>query len=617
MAQEKEDRPGVAGRKSGETSEESNSSKRTTTATSRPILREVESAGSAVVETAAPGKRHEQYLIGMRTAPGGQPVAGSHHSMDEVVEYLGRQENVEVLRRIKLGGARPFTAGAHSVDEVVVARIDESKAQRLRDIAPPHLIVERDSLLQCADYISKPTHSALIGTLLPLRPIATGLSIRVIGEHDQPLARAAVVIDAGGLPAQALTDEAGTARITFFGGSVESIQTLFVRAPANHWDRLIRSPRLSTGNNTVRLRPISELYPSFPAEKLLGWGQRILGLEPVLSGRFTGKGVKVGVIDSGCDNTHPLLRQVTQGKDFTAGAAEASWAQDPLSHGTHCSGIINAASTGQGTVGCAPEAELHVFKVLPDGRVSDLLSALDECIQRELDLINISAVADGPSLLLSQKLQEAWRKGIACIVAAGNNGYGPPPFPATLSGVMTVAAVGKLKEFPVDSSHVLSVIPQLIGEDEIFPASFGSVGPHVDLSAPGVAIVSTVPGGGYAAGDGTSAAAAHVTGLAALVLAHHPLFRDGHLAARSEHRVQALLELIRASCVPRFMDPLRAGAGVPDLRRIPVGQSFAIGLLSSDGADGIATPSTSWPMAAVPMPLQGWPAWLPLRAAGF
>jgi subtilisin family serine protease len=390
---------------------------------------------------------------------------------------------------------------------------------------------------------------------------------------------------------------------------MEAIRALFIRSAANHWDRLIPAPRLSSGVNTVRLRPLSEFYPNFPTARLLGWGQRVMGLDPT-AGRFSGSGVRIGMIDSGCDTSHPLLRHVTQGKDFTNGGTDASWAQDLLWHGTHCAGIINAADTGQGIVGCAPAAELHVFKVIPEGRVSDLLAAVDECIERDLDLINISVVTDEFSELLSQKLQEARQKGIACIVAAGNTG-GALAFPAMLSGVMAVAAVGKLKEFPADSSHVLSVVPQLIGSDDIFPANFSGAGLQVAVSAPGVAIVSTVPGGGYAAADGTSAATAHVTGLAALVLAHHPVFQDGGFRVRSEQRVQALFELIRASGVPHFPDPQRGGAGVPDLTRIPGGQSFTMGLFS-DGPERVAMPRY-WPVTP-----QGWPTWLPARppAAG-
>jgi len=216
-------------------------------------------------------------------------------------------------------------------------------------------------------------------------------------------------------------------------------------------------------------------------------------------------------------------------------------------------------------------------------------------------------VSEEFSELLAQKLQEARQKGIACIVAAGNSG-GPLAFPAALPGVLAVAAVGKLKEFPTDSSHVLSVIPQLIGSDDMYPANFSGRGPQVAVSAPGVAVVSTVPGGGYAAADGTSAAAAHVTGLAALVLAHHPLLQEGAFRMRSEQRVNALFELIRASAVPRFPDPLRGGAGVPDLSRIPGGQSFAMRPSFADNAERVAM-GTYWPLA-----VQGWPTWPPTRA---
>src|SRR6267154_1767269 len=148
-------------------------------------------------------------------------------------------------------------ADGRSVSEVVVAKIEEDKAQRLRTAAPPHLIIERDSALACADYLSLPARVAPIGTL-------------------------------------------------------------FIRSAANHWDRLISAPRLSSATNTVKLRPLSESYPSFPSARLLGWGQRLMGVDPI-GGRFTGSGVRIGIIDSGCDNTHPLLRHVTRGKDFTTG----------------------------------------------------------------------------------------------------------------------------------------------------------------------------------------------------------------------------------------------------------------------------------------------------------
>ena len=114
----------------------------------------------------------------------------------------------------------------------------------------------------------------------------------------------------------------------------------------------------------------------------------------------------------------------------------------------------------------------------------------------------------------------------------------PLQFPAVLPAVITVGAIGKLREFPPDPCHAYAVMPELIGNGGLFPAAFTGVGPHVAVGAPGVAVLSSVPGG-YAALDGTGIAAAQVTGMAALILAHHPLFQ-GPLKARSEQRVSAL-----------------------------------------------------------------------------
>jgi subtilisin family serine protease len=110
-------------------------------------------------------------------------------------------------------------------------------------------------------------------------------------------------------------------------------------------------------------------------------------------------------------------------------------------------------------------------------------------------------------------------------------------------------------------------VPGLVAGN-MFSAKFTCFGPQVAIAGPGVAIISTVPGGGYAAWDGTSMATPHITGMGALLLAHHPLLRAG-AAARNEQRVVQLFNLLTNAGVRYLGDPTREGAGLPDLQRVP------------------------------------------------
>jgi subtilisin len=135
-------------------------------------------------------------------------------------------------------------------------------------------------------------------------------------------------------------------------------------------------------------------------------------------------------------------------------------------------------------------------------------------------------------------------------------------FPAWLPTVLGVGALGQLGTYPPDSYHATQVqgVPS---PDGLFPARFSASGPGVDVFAPGVAVVSTVPAGPLAAVDGTSVAAAHVTALAALVLAHHPEFRDGY-RVRGADRVDRLRQIIIATSRPMMLGDPRYVAGLPD-----------------------------------------------------
>jgi subtilisin family serine protease len=205
---------------------------------------------------------------------------------------------------------------------------------------------------------------------------------------------------------------------------------------------------------------------------------------------------------------------------------------------------------------------LHVLKVLPGGRFSDLIAALDECIERELDLVNVGVCGDQASELVALKFAEARQKGVACIAAAGGSGR-QGALSAVPPGALAVSAVGKLGEFPPDTYHTQMAVGRPAGAEGLFMPRSSNDAPPGGVCAPGVAIVSTVPDGGYAARDGISVAAAHITGLAAVLLAHHPLFQ-GLYRTRGEDRTTALFETIRTSS-----ERSRLSAALSGLQQFP------------------------------------------------
>jgi subtilisin family serine protease len=277
--------------------------------------------------------------------------------------------------------------------------------------------------------------------------------------------------------------------------------------------------------------------------------------------------VRIAIIDSGADVTHRNLRHVKQGVDVPRGDGDG-WKQDPIGHGTHCAGIIAAGhADGFGIRGIAPEAELHILKVMPEGHVDDLIKALQYCMQNDTDIVCCGIGAVGaPNSAIAALLEpffiKAREMGIACIVPAGNTAT-PVQYPACSPNVLTVAAVGRFSEFPADSYHTTVAIPPASPEG-IFLTRYSCWGPEIGLAGPGVAVVSTVPENAFAAWDGTSMAASHVAGLAALVLAHNLDFQTT-FAGRNAARVDHLFNVLVQSAQPIALgDRMRVGASLPN-----------------------------------------------------
>ena len=523
--------------------------------------------GSDSSEAGTLARRKRHYLVAARVLPG---LAAS--PANAIHESLKQMDDVEILRRLRPKGFKGLGAAVQpGAQEIIVVRMDDQRAEALRQSAPPHVVIEEDARLETGlslfpAFLAAPRSSRMA----PAQRRRREVQFQVLGERDQPLAGAGVTVLGRSFGALAITDQAGAASVAILDAEadLDDVGAVYVQPAADHWECFMQRPILNPAEtNVIRLRPLSLPDANKPAvEKQPAWGRELMGLDRPAAG-LTGAGVRIGLIDSGCDNSHPLLRHVAKGVDLTRGNGAKDWTRDEIGQGTHCAGII--AGTGdpaQAVSGIAPGAEIHVFKLSPGGRFSDLIEALDQCIEAQIDIVHLGVNANQVSELVARKIIEARLRGVACIAASGDEG-GPVQFPGGVPGVLCVSAVGRIGEFPADTRHALTATPELIGPAGIFATNFSGAGPQLGVCAPGVAVISSVPGGGLAARDGSAIAAAHVVGLAALVLGHHPLFR-GAYASRGEQRVNALLELVLGSAARPVFDPTRVGAGLPDFRKL-------------------------------------------------
>ncbi len=512
----------------------------------------------------AVGERKKQFLIAPRQQDGLSTMSFvAPLSLQTLQQALSGNTDIEIVDTVGPRNVVGVLAdGMGGGQGVLVARMTEQKASDLHLQGQGRLVVERDQFLGLMDPQLQPS---FVSSVIPHSGPALTTVITVLGKDGAPVADAEVSLFGSILPATAVTDGSGQVTLTLFGESAASIRSLYVKPKSDYWSFYQRDPDISTDEpNVVGLRALSD-WPTLAGlqrQKTIGWGQKAMRMDQLPS-TYRGQGIKIAVIDSGLATTHDSLNRVRAGFDIVnKKTSPDTWNEDTLGHGTHCAGVICGGELAAGIRGFAPEAELHVCKLFPGGQVSQLIDALEYCIEKQIDVVNLSLGGAEPSEALEQQILRARRAGIACIVAAGNSG-GPVQYPASSPNVLAVAAIGKLDEFPPDSYHA-QTLTQNVDAFGYFSASFSCYGPQVSVCGPGVAITSTVPPNNYAAWDGTSMAAPHITGLAALILAHHPEFQ-GALKARNSERVERLFQVIRLSARRVSQgDPTRVGVGLPD-----------------------------------------------------
>lgn len=292
----------------------------------------------------------------------------------------------------------------------------------------------------------------------------------------------------------------------------------------------------------------------------MSWGVDRYGLIESDDQWNGGEGVKVAVIDTGCDNTHPSLGHMSEGLDLNRPPNNTGWTTDEIGHGTHCAGIIGARANPEYQFkGVAPQAEVINYKVFPNGDFFKLGGAIEAAISDGVDIINMSLGSIEFSNDVAETIQIARENGILCVAAAGNSANAVQ-FPAKLSNVLGISALGDKDVFPSNSTHWNTLSANSVMQDGTFPANFSCFGPEIDFAGPGVAVVSTVPNCGFKAMDGTSMAAPHIAGLAALLLGSSPLLKG---MKRDGNRVDELFAALLRQTKRLPFERSRIGNGFP------------------------------------------------------
>ena len=196
---------------------------------------------------------------------------------------------------------------------------------------------------------------------------------------------------------------------------------------------------------------------------------------------------------------------------------------DDNEHGTHVAGTIGAkGDNGVGSVGVCWDVSLMALKAFDEqgnGSVAEAIEAIHYAVENGARIINASWGLDERSRALDEAAQFAAEAGVLVVAAGGNSGWEAPFYPASFDTVLAVGAT--------DARDAR--------------ATFSNYGAYVDVAAPGVNIFSTLPENRYGFQSGTSMAAPHVAGAAALVLTRFPNFTRQELFDILVNSVEAVL----------------------------------------------------------------------------
>ncbi|WNF20939.1 S8 family peptidase [Mesobacillus jeotgali] len=232
------------------------------------------------------------------------------------------------------------------------------------------------------------------------------------------------------------------------------------------------------------------------------WNLPVIGTEQGWNVTRGNEEVQIAIVDTGVDLDHPDLRnRLVKGYNVID---EKSEPDDDNGHGTHVAGIIaSETNNNQGVAGMTWFSKIMPVKAMGAkgyGTTFDIAKGIVWAVDQGADVINLSLGNYQPSKVLEEAVRYAYENNVVMVSAAGNDASNQPTYPSAYPEVLSVAAVD------YNGNR----------------ASFSNYGDYIDIAAPGVYIPSTYFNEQYAALSGTSMAAPHVAGLAALIKSANP-----------------------------------------------------------------------------------------------
>lgn len=440
--------------------------------------------------------------------------------------------------------------------------LTEAHVEELKERHGPALIVEEDHELKLFNLNTGfDAFEMSMARAFSPQSDALKITLKVMDENGLPVPKVQVDLSGDVWSDRQMTNTQGKVTLKLYGERLDTLTQLRLKPAHGYWSRIIENPVLAAQDNIVK---VAALPVTNDGQQAQLWGNTAVGTVEMPGDAR----IRVAVIDSGFADGHPDV-VAAGGRGFAEGGdPDEDWKTDESGHGTHVAGTIGALNNAFGMRGVANKVDIFALRVFPGASISKLMAAIDVAIELQVDVVNMSLGGPNASALLQQRMQAARQAGLLLVAAAGNNA-GPVMYPAAYPEVMAVSAIGKLGTFPEDSFEARHVTDHVSADGAYFAARFTCRGPEINVCGPGVGVISTVPDGSYLSNSGTSMAAPHVAGIAAVLLAQNPDIRD---MPRNDLRSHALFQKVLNAAQPLGLPPELQGQGMPVLSPVDVPQ---------------------------------------------